>query len=441
MSCLLNYKKLKPLINKLSIITILSLAYTANAYAFTVHDAIISAHEHNEGLLAEFEKYRIAKLQTPQAITDFLPSASIANRNTENKYKFPVAKMALKKYNRNDSLTITQPIFNSGGSVARLLAADQAVEGAYFTFKARSNKLSIDVITAYEAYLTAQSVYEFSVKNEQVFKEHLKYAEIRFEHGEVTKTDVYQAKAIYAQAVAKLQESVGSLDSAAATLQYQIGAELLPTNLESVDITEVKIPATIEEVKNITLNNNPELLSAKAVKEAADYNIYATTSKVLPSVTAQASINRSNTPVFYSTNQDGKSYTLNVSIPIDPSSYIDIRESQYKAYNAKHTAKDVEAQLENKTIQVWSSYKTSLALIDSNKESIISAQEALDGIKEEYKVGTRTTLDVLNAEKDLFTAKVNLRTSQRDYVIALFTILQLMGSIEGVDVEEIANNQ
>lgn len=440
MSCLPNYKTLKLLSNKLGFIAIISLINVANAHAFTVHDAIISAHEHNQGLLSKYEDYRSAKLQTPQAITDFLPTAKFSKQNSENRYKFPIVAATAQKYTRNDSFTVTQPLFNSGGSVAKLLSANQAVESAYEAFKAVSNKLSVDVVTAYEKYLTAQKVQEFSVKNEEVFKEHLKYAEIRFEHGEVTKTDVYQAKATHAKALADLQSAEGVLNTAAAELQYQIGTAL-PKAMEAIDISGVTIPATLEEARAIALKNNPTLLSAKARKEAADYQIYAITSRALPNVTAQASINRSNSPVNSRGNSDGKTYTINLSIPIDPSSYLNIQDSQYKAYSAKYSANDIEAQLENDIIQAWSSYKTSLALITSNKEAIVSAQEALDGIKEEYKVGTRTTLDVLTAENNLFISRINLRNAQRDYVIALFTILQLMGSIEGVDIEEIANNQ
>ncbi len=440
MSCLHSYKTLKLLNNKLGVLALLSLISVADAHAFTVHDAIISAHEHNQGLLSKYEDYRSAKLQTPKAVTEFLPTAKFSKQNSENRYKFPIVAGIAQKYTRNDSFTVTQPLFNSGGSVANLLSANQAVESAYEAFKATSNKLSVDVVTAYEKYLTAQKVHEFSVKNEEVFKEHLKYAEIRFKHGEVTKTDVYQAKATHAKAISDLQSSEGTLNSSAADLQYQIGAAL-PSTMEIIDISAVNVPATLEEAKGIALKNNPALLAAKAKKEAADYQIYAVTSRALPNVTAQASINRSNTPVDSRGNSDGKTYTINLSIPIDPSSYLNIRDSQYKAYSAKYSANDIEAQLENDIIQAWSSYKTSLALITSNKEAIVSAQEALDGIKEEYTVGTRTTLDVLTAENNLFISRINLRNAQRDYVIALFTILQLMGSIEGVDIEEIASNR
>lgn len=438
-----NYKNLKILAKSLAILGFSSSLCTFDAQAYSLHDAIITAHEKNPGILMNYEQLQQVYLQKTKALADFLPTATFNNQSSLNKYMFipgNVTSANKIKHKNNSTFTISQPIFDSGGSLTKIIVADESSAAKLEVFKTQSNKLSLDVVNAYAEYVYAQKAAELSVKNEQVYKEHLNVAQIKFDHGELTKTDVYSTKSEYAQSVAALQKSQGDLSTAKAALE-QLTTTPVPEKVDDIDVASIVLPAKFEEFQEISLKNNPDLKSGKFAKSAADHNVYVASSAILPSVSAQAKVNRSNAPLLNYGNQDGETYLLNVQIPIfNPQGLLNIKNSQYEAHIAKQQLNGKETSLQNSLVQIWSQYKTTLAMLTSNKETIVAANQALVGTKAEYKAGTKTTLDLLNAERQQFKVNVSLKEIERDNAVATFSMLYLMGAIESVSSEEQADN-
>ena len=431
-----NCKHLKSLTKSFAVLSFLFCLSIFNANAYSLHDAIITAHENYPGILQNYHELEQVRLGKTSALAGFLPTAEFNTQASENKYKYAIVNPIYGKYQNTKSFTVTQPLFNSGGSVAQLLAADDATAAQYEQFKAQSNGLSLNVVNAYAGFIYAKKVVEFSIKNEQVLKEHVNFAQIKFDHGELTKTDVYIAKARYAQAVASLQKSEGDLSTAKAALE-QLTILPVPDKIDAIDTTDLLIPSKFEEFQDLTLRNNPSIKAGKFSKSSADKSVYVSASAILPSASAQASVNRSDAPL--ASNKDSETYLINVKVPIfDPQGLVGIKDSQYRAHIAKQKMDSIENNLQNELVKSWSQYKTTQAMMISNKEAIAAAEQALKGTKEEYKAGTKTTLDLLDAESNLFQVNVTLKQTERDNTVALFSILNLMGAIEGVSPEEIA---
>jgi outer membrane protein len=438
----MNYQKL---FNKLKAIsffftTITSvssvLAFTANAY--DVNNAIKSAHEQNYQLLAEFESLKAAQMAKPKAWAGFLPTVSINSGIQKNKLQNSAARsVQTKEKLQTNQLNVSQPIFNGGETYARVKAADYSILSSENRFKAVSNEILLNAVQAYETVLTANEILNLNIKNENVLSENLKFTQTRFKHGEVTKTDVLQAEARYASAIADKEKALGDVKSAEALFERITGTSV-PSKIDEINIDLVALPKNLDEFMTIALSNNPNLLSSQANANVAKYNVNIAYSKVLPSVNATAQFTRSDFPKNSISNPDANTYALNVSVPIFQSGaeYASIKESGHLAQKANFDSREVERQVKEACIKAWNNYKVTTALIKAKNETIDAAQKALEGVREEAKIGTRTTLDVLDAERELFSARVDLRSAKRDNIISAFSILQLMGAIDPVAIDK-----
>jgi outer membrane protein len=440
-----NFKNLEKLRKAFSFLAACFILSPCLANAYTIHDAVISAHENNYELLAVYATLQREKVEKPIALTGFLPTVSASSSFAKNTVKSSATKRMLLQNNAlnpntaQHKLIVNQPLYDGGETIANIKVANNTVDAAYSGFKDASNQISLKTIKSYEELLTARNIYDLNVKNEQAFLEHYKFAKIRFEHGEVTKTDVLLAQSKYSQAVANREQAEGDIKSAEATFERLIGKGL-PKDMEEIKVGDVALPKNLDELLGISSKNNPGLLAAQYKANAADYKINVATSNLLPSVSAQAQFNRSDNNKNSINNSDGNTYLINVGIPIindGGADFLKVKRSQYDAQRVKYEFQDVERQVKEKAITAWSTYKTSSAVIKSRKDGLKAAQEALAGVMEEYKVGTKTTLDVLDAETQVFQTNVNLRNAERDYVVAIYTILQLMGYIDAVDVADL----
>ena len=90
------------------------------------------------------------------------------------------------------------------------------------------------------------------------------------------------------------------------------------------------------------------------------------------------------------------------------------------------TARD---QVQSTVTQAWGQLEAAKAQINATQAQVTAAEVALNGVREEARVGQRTTLDVLNAQQDLVNARVALVTAQRDRVVASYTVLAATGAL------------
>lgn len=410
-----------------------------NLHAYTIHDAIINAHENNYQVLSEFENLNATKMSKPKAYAGFLPTAAVSSQLTKTDPEHAAAQAAqVKKKVRGKSLSVTQPIFSGGETYARIKISDNLIDGGQARYKAVSNEISQSAVTAYENVLTTREIFELSKKNEQVLATHLKFTKTRFEHGEVTKTDVLQSEARYASSVSEMERAKGEADSAKATFERVVG--LFPNDhLEIINLEGVDLPENIDQFLEIAMKENPNLLASKFNSKATDYNVNVAVAQVLPKVSANATFSRSDVPKSVAANPDSNSYTLNLSVPIFQSGaeYATIMETQYQAKKAEYDYKETQRQIKEAVTRTWNNYKVAKSVIKSRAEAMNAAQKALEGVQEEYKIGTRTTLDVLDAEQEYFSTQVSHRTAQRDLVVASYAILQLIGAIDTVELGEL----
>jgi len=431
-----NFKNLKQLL-KLSTIASFSVLISTSSNAYTLNDALISAHEHNYSILAEAENLEASKAVKKQSYTGFLPTVVANMRSTKTKLESPAARsVQTKEKVSTRSITVTQPIFQGGDTYANIKIADSNLEAGKFRFMAVSNNISLQTVSAYEGILNARDIHMLAKNNEKVITENLNLTRTRFKHGEVTKTDVLQAESRLSAAVVRTERALGELRSAEALFERIIG-DSLPEQMDEVSMLHVALPGSYEEFLDVSLKNNPSLSIQKYNSEASKYEVNKSYAVLMPKVTAQAQFTRTSLPKDLQSNtSDNNAYTINLEVPIfqSGSEYTEISRKQHLAKKQEYDYKENERTVRENSVRLWNTYKVSQSVIKSSDETIKAQQKVLDGTKEEAKAGTRTTLDVLDAQQELFNAQVTKRTATKDLIEAAYSMLQLMGSLDAIDV-------
>lgn len=416
------------------ILSFVAITYPIITNALTLNDAIIIAHENNYKILAEQQNFEAVKMQKPKAYSDLLPNVYFNNTNYHQTYKNPAVRdIKGSPYYRQYGLNISQPLFNGGATFAKIKIADKSVESGLARFNNVSNEITANSVQAYEGVLTYREIYEINVKNHKVFEKNLEFTKIRFDVGVVTRTDVLQTELRLANATAQKEKAYADMKNSEAYFMHVMGVAP-DSHLEQIDLTHIVVPSSIDELLEIANGSNPGLHASRIDSKAAKYQVNVAASQMLPTVSANAQLVRSSDsklPNNSLSSTSGNTYTLQVQVPIfqGGAEYADIKQKKHLANKAKLDSQEAERQLTESCITVWNNYKTVKSVILARLNAIDAASQALKGVEEEVNVGTRTTLDLLNAEKELFDAKVGHRLAKQDLVNSVYQMLQVMGKL------------
>ncbi len=404
---------------------------SVNSYAITIDDALIIAYENNYQIKAEAEQYGAAKVGVAKAAAGFLPTATFRRDNTRTKYDSRLVNNANGvKEHREDTFILSQPLFTGGNTVAQTGRALYAKDAEFNNYRNIMNQVSADTVQAYENVLATDEIYNINIENEKNFKQYLEYTKIRFEAGVVTRTDVLQSEVKYAEAISNKEKAYSDMLNSRATLQRLLGV-FPEEKLDPIDIRKVVLPKDVAEFRDMAFATNPNLKSSDASQTIAKYDLGISTSRILPSVSLNAQKTRTDLPRATST-RDASTYFLRVDVPLfqNGSEYADIGEKAYLKQKAEYDYLETERKLEEIIITYWNKYNAAKYSVKFRKEGVDAAKLALEGVREEVNIGTKTTIDLLNAESDYFNAKVALRTTERDLVVSIYQILQIIGQLD-----------
>ncbi len=432
-------KKIKHPLKTLTRYLLLGTATIAlSAQAATAEDlkeALVSTYKTNPRIKAERKVLETVDERVAQAVSGWSTDIFIGYAKGRQRTR-PGSSADWASSDREDrTLTLSQPIFNGGETVAGTESAKFLVLAGRESLRAITQQVFLDAIVAYMDVLRDQSVLELSRNNEEVLRKQLQASKDRFEVGEVTRTDVAQSEARLARAQSDTIAARGSLISSRASYERVIGnkAESLsaPSDFPA-------LPPTLEDAIAVGLENSPNMLQADYSQRAADSDIDVAFAALLPDVSLEGRISRAEGQGFTgATDFDSDSILVNLSVPLyqSGSEYSRVREAKSRASQRKFNLFDVRDQTEELITQSWEDLQTSIATIKSSQANIEAAEVALDGVKQEQLYGSRTVLDVLDAEQELFVARVNLVRAERDRVVAIFNLL---GSVGRLDVANLA---
>lgn len=411
--------------------------------AETLLSALARAYSGNPDLNQSRASVRARDEEAPKALAGSRPNASIqASAGPQyGNLRIPAGRSATGQrqftgqefvgYPRGATLNISQNIFDGGRTENSLRQAESNVFAARATMRLTEQAILQNGATAYMNVLRDAAIVSLRKNNIGVLEQQLKQTQDRFRVGEVTRTDVAQAEAALAQANSELYASQAQLKTSIANYRQIIGDE--PKRLEPGRSLEPLLPKSLNEAVRIALAEHPGVTAALHQVDSADYAVKVAESALSPTLSVNAQLSNQYDSFLgipgsrqFSAAANGQ---LNIPLYQGGREYASIRQAKEQLGQARLNA---DLQRDSVRASVVSSYgllETAKASIVSGRAAVKAAETALTGVREEAKVGQRTTLDVLNARQALLNARVNLVISQRDRVVASYAALGAIGRL------------
>lgn len=399
------------------------------ADAQSLHDALAAAYTNNPELLAQRAEQRAVDEGVPQALANWRPnvtlSGDVARSQTHLNTRTTTNRDQIRSP-RSTDLVVTQPLFRGLRTVAGIAEAENKVLSQRAKVIAKEQDVLLDAATAYVGVVRDRAVLNLKINNEQVLRRQLEAAQDRFRVGEITRTDVSQAEARLAGATADRIGAEGDLETARAKYRNVIGES--PRNLTQ-PAAPTDLPASLEAAVAAASTQHPDVVSADFDVRSANDNIKSVRGELLPTLNVIGTISRA----WESSTNDSQlttgSVKLDLSVPIyqKGSVYSRLREAKIDAGKSRLTLDGARRDQIQAASDAWETLAAAKARIQSFNAQIQAAEIALEGVQREATVGSRTVLDVLDAEQELLDAKVSLVRAQRDEVVAAFELKESVG--------------
>ena len=326
----------------------------------------------------------------------------------------------------SSSLTGSYNISDGNLSKSKVLIDEALYKIAKLQLHELEQKVLLDTINSYLNVLRDQKFVELSNNNVAVLERQFLEIRDRFQLGEVTRTDVSQAESALAAAKANLTAKVGSLKISSELFLSLVGIK--PYKLMKIK-TNFKLPSSLEIAKQNSLKTHTKIIAAKIEEQIARIRIDIAKSQKSPLISFKSIF--SNGYNSSSGNSNSVTFRLEGSIPIFNSGRIDSEINQAKInYKAqKESTLLVKRLVEQEIALAWSNVLVSKASIEARKRQVEASSLAYDGVVVEEKLGTRTTLDVINAEQSLLDARTQLASAERELTYARFALLAATGEL------------
>jgi outer membrane protein len=326
----------------------------------------------------------------------------------------------------------------SGGAVRNSVnAAKTRVDAGRATLRAVEGDVFTQATTAYMDVIRDRAIVELNQNNVKVLQTNLQATQDRFQIGDLTRTDVAQSEARLQLGRSQLAEAEGRLAASEATYRQVIGhapGQLAPPP------PLPPLPTTTDEAVRIALSNNPDLVAISREAVARGYDVNVARASRLPTLSAQASAdyarNLGNNSGGFSRSGTATSVGLGANIPIFQGGLpaARIRQAQAQQGAILEQVVGTERAVVQTTRSAFANYEASQRAIQAQTVAVQANELALEGNRAEQSVGTRTIIEVLNAEQELLNSQVALVTAKRDAYVAGFQLLNAMGQAEARDL-------
>lgn len=415
---------------------------SGSARSESLQEAISSAYLFNPTLKAARAQLRSTDEGVPLAKSGFRPTINGEILQTYQHFDTkPPSASEGDTDPRSYSVTLNQPLFRGFRTINAVKGAEALVEAGREDLRNSEQQVLLDAVTSYVDVVRDQAVLSLRQNNLRVLNEQLRAAEDRFQVGEVTRTDVAQAKARTSGASSAISAARANLQSSRATFAQIVGNA--PGTLRDPGPARI-LPAALEPALQIGEGENPGVLAAIFRERAQDHVIKQVKGELLPSVDLQATyaLGTGETGSVGGKREEVTTVTGVVTVPIYQGGSVSarIRQNIETRSQLRHVIDEARELARANIISAWGVLVAARAQIISDQAQVEANTVALSGVKEEEKVGQRTVLDVLNAEQELLNSQVDLATSRRNLVVASYSLLASIGRLSisglGLPVEQ-----
>lgn len=427
----------QPVRNALTAALIATLA-AGTASADTLREALVSTYNVNPSLNAQRESLKgtdagvaVARAGGRPTVTGSVGISRDLTRSGS------LERLGGKGPYLSGGVDLSVPLFQGGSVRNSIQAAKTRVEAGRATLRAVEGDVFTEAVAAYMDVIRDRAIVELNNNQIKVLSTNLEATKDRFEIGDVTRTDVAQSEARLSVGRANLATAEGRLVASEENYRRVIGKS--PDTLTPPPPLP-PLPASADEAVRIALSNNPDLIAVTRQAEAARFDVNATRASRLPSVSGVVSGDYVNTLNGDTAGapRTGTATSIGVTarVPLYQGGLpaARIRQSQALEGQALEQRVGTERAVVANARSAFAAYQSATSAIRSNELGVKANELALQGARAENSIGTRTILEVLNAEQELLSSQVALVSARRDQYVAGFQLLNAMGQAEADDL-------
>ncbi len=417
------------------VVAIASLVMIDLSAAETLPEALAKAYQTNPQLNAERARQRGTDENVPQALAGYRPQivASLSAGLQAVRNLLPdntVQSATLRPW--TIGVTVSQILYNGNKTANSVRVAEFQVKSGREALRNVGQGVLLDAVTAYMNVLANQALVEAQRANVTVLREIQATTKRRLDAGDVTPTDTAQAELRYSRGLADLNAAEVALAISRETYAQVIGQP--PSQLVAASTVDNLSPNALASSIDTANHENPAVLGATFDVDVATTTISVAESVLLPTLSVQGSVSRQiqSDPTLSTSATDQASVIGQLNVPIydGGAAPSQIRQAKELSSQSRLVLEQIRNQTRTAVASAWVSNEGTKVALTAAESEMRAAGIALQGVRREAAGGQRTTIDVLNAQQDLTNARTRLIQSQRDRVIASYTLLSAVGRLD-----------
>lgn len=409
-------------------------ALTTNSLAATLPDVVQQTLTTNPNVLISTHNQRAVEHERRRAIGGYLPSIDLnlgyGRENSENvttKARYADGDVSLTRHEA--SLTLSQMLFDGFSTSAKVANASQRSNAAAHRVFNTSSQIALRTVEVYLEHLRREALLDLAKNNLVIHQKMLARIHDVFSSGAGRKADVQQSEARLALAKATLINAQGNLRDA--KINYETITSLKPENLVKVDATSIAkyLPSDFNAAFIVMQEKHPALAAAKSDLAAAEAEYRQSRAAYFPTLSLELGASRNENLDGVEGDNDDMSAMLQLSYNLyrGGADVARQRETAARVSAAKEVVRRVRLDAERQLHLAWNSLQTIRERLKYLQQHVKATENVLVSYREQFKLGQRSLLDVLNSENELFTARSSLVVGQYVELLGIYQVLQSSG--------------
>ena len=421
-----------------------ALLFGQQAFADTLEQALAYAYVNNPQLNSQRALVRATDESVPTALAGYRPKASatanvglqslsttIREIGSTTAPNAPASYFTQSGVNtpHGAGVTVTQNLLNGFQTSNRTRLAESQVLAARETLRGIEQTVLLNAATAYMNLLRDGGILELQRSNLEVLEEQLRQTKTRLESGNVTATDVSQSEARLNVGRTQLFAAEATYASSKAVYRQVIGLD--PGKLSPASPVDRFTPHTLPAAVTAGIAQNPAVATAQYNVDIASHQVKVAEGALYPTLSLQGNVQKNYEQAMTSLQSFTAAGLVQLSAPLyqGGAEYAAIRQAKETQGQKQLDLSVARDQARMGVMQAWAQLDAAKSSIESTKAQVKSAEAALNGVREEARLGQRTTLDVLNAQQELLNARIAMVVAQRDRLVNSYTLLASVGRL------------
>ena len=409
-----------------------------NTFATTLSEALLQAYINNPELNAERENIKVSKEDLNISRSEFLPTVTVSSsRSKENTEKLTNRSGASSSFTdvdpKTQSLIIEQKLFQGFSGIAEMQKSKIGLSLADAKLLKTEQEILYKAVEAYSGLAFALEKLKINERNVSLLERQVETDQARLERAQITLADLAQSESSLAGAQAKFIQAKNETITSKLFYEKIIGPIVSMDNLNKISDLNFVIPENLDKAIETSKKNNPDLIIAKLDYEQSKKDVIIARSDFSPSATLSLSSTKTDDTSSTINERDKEIAKATISWPIFKGGKSSALLNKSKnLQNRKKLLFDNAIKTNDTSVaSAWSNLQSSKSLLNSVNSQVKAAEIANEGITVEYESGLgRSTLDVIQSNSILLTAKTSLAESERNYLLSQFKLLQLIGLLK-----------